>query len=292
MRELKALFYLAPALLVLGVFTVYPIVASFLLSLYADYDYFHDVVYRYGLDNYVYLYHDPDFRLALRNTLIFVMGVVPTSLFLSLGIALLLEKPLGLSGLFRTIYFIPTVTSTVAVAVVWRWIYHTDYGLLNYFLSLFHLDPIPWLTRPRWALPALILFAVWKSLGYNILLFLAGLSQIPKAYHDAARIDGASSFQRLRRITWPLLSPTTFFVAVVGFIGAFKVFDEVYALFGGQPGPVNSALTLVYYIYGKFFREQDYAVASAAAYVLFAITLVFTLGQFWLARKRVHYLGG
>ncbi|MBE3562146.1 MAG: sugar ABC transporter permease [Hydrogenibacillus schlegelii] len=244
---LKALGYLAPALAILGTFTIYPIVESFLLSFYADYDYFHDIVYRYGLDNYLYLLHDPEFHLALRNTGIFVLGVVPASVALSLGIALLLYRPIPLRSFFRTVYFLPTVTSVVAVAVVWRWIFHTDYGLFNYGLSLLGLEPVRWLTDPRWALPALILFAIWKSLGYNVVLFLAGLTNIPETYHLAARLDHAGAWRRFWSITFPLLWPTTFFVSIVSIIGAFKVFDEVYALFGGSPGPLSSALTLVYY---------------------------------------------
>lgn len=286
---LKALLYLAPALAVLITFTVYPILQSFLLSFYADYDYFRDIVYRYGLDNYRFLLQDPDFHLALRNTAIFVLGVVPASIALSLAVAFLLNSRIRLRAFFRTVYFIPTVTSIVAVAIVWRWIFHSDYGLMNYVLSLFGISPIHWLTDPKWALPSLILFSIWKSLGYNIVLFLAGLASIPETYHQAARIDQASAWSRFWHITFPLLSPTTFFVSIVSIIGAFKVFDEVYALFGGSPGPLKSALTLVYYIYLKFYREQDYAVASAAAYVLFLITFVFTLIQLYIGKKRVHY---
>ncbi|MBE3595501.1 MAG: sugar ABC transporter permease [Hydrogenibacillus sp.] len=286
---LKALLYLAPALAVLITFTVYPILQSLLLSFYADYDYFRDIVYRYGLDNYRFLLQDPDFHLALRNTAIFVLGVVPASIALSLAVAFLLNSRIRLRAFFRTVYFIPTVTSIVAVAIVWRWIFHSDYGLMNYVLSLFGISPIHWLTDPKWALPSLILFSIWKSLGYNIVLFLAGLASIPETYHQAARIDQASAWSRFWHITFPLLSPTTFFVSIVSIIGAFKVFDEVYALFGGSPGPLKSALTLVYYIYLKFYREQDYAVASAAAYVLFLITFVFTLIQLYIGKKRVHY---
>ncbi|CAM3449902.1 sugar ABC transporter permease [Hydrogenibacillus schlegelii] len=282
----KAFVYLAPALLVLGTFTIYPIVESFLLSFYTDYDYFHDRVYRLGFDNYLYLLKDPEFHLALRNTAVFVIGVVPISIALSLGIALMLYRPIPLRSFFRTVYFLPTVTSVVAVAVVWRWIFHSDYGLLNFGLGLLGIQPVRWLTDPRWALPALILFAIWKSLGYNIVLFLAGLSNIPETYHLAARLDRAGPWRRFWSITFPLLWPTTFFVSIVSIIGAFKVFDEVYALFGGSPGPLSSALTLVYYIFVKFYREQDYAVASAAAYVLFLITFLLTVIQLWIGRKR------
>lgn len=285
---LKVTLYLAPALVVLGTFTVYPIFSSLLLSFYANYDYFHDVVYRYGIDNYVYLFHDPSFWRALRNTVLFVLGVVPASLALSLGFALLLRQRLFGMAAFRTVYFLPVVTSVVAISVVWRWIFHTNYGLLNYVLSWFGVSPIPWLTSPKWALPSLVILAIWKSLGYNILIFLAGLSSIPEVYEQAARVDHATPWRRFWHVTFPLLAPTTFFVSVVSVISAFKVFDEVYALFGGNAGPVRSALTLVFYIFEKFYREQDYAVAAAASYVLFLLTFLLTLLQLWIGRKIVY----
>ncbi|MBE3594764.1 MAG: sugar ABC transporter permease [Candidatus Carbobacillus altaicus] len=286
---LKALLYLAPALIILVVFNIYPIITSFLMSLYTDYDYYHDIVYRYGFDNFLFLLQDEDFHLALRNTFIFVLGVVPASITLSLFIALLLNTNIKLRGFFRTIYFIPFVTSVVAISIVWRWIFHTEYGLLNYFLSWFGVSPIKWLTDPKWAMPSLIILAIWKGLGYNIVIFLAGLQNIPEHYYLAARIDRASRWQRFWNITWPLLSPTTFFVSIISVIGSFKVFDEIYALFDGRPGPVRSALTVVYYIFEKFYREQEYAVASAAAYVLFLIVFILTLLQLYIGKKRVHY---
>lgn len=286
---LKALLYLAPALIILIVFNIYPIITSFLMSLYADYDYFNDIVYRYGFDNFLFLLHDADFHLALRNTMIFVLGVVPASIAISLFIALLLNANIKLRGFFRTVYFIPFVTSVVAISIVWRWIFHTEYGLLNYFLSWFGISPIKWLTDPQWAMPSLIILAIWKGLGYNIVIFLAGLQNIPEHYYLAARIDRASRWDRFWHITWPLLSPTTFFISIISVIGSFKVFDEIYALFDGRPGPVRSALTVVYYIFEKFYRDQEYGVASAAAYVLFLIVFILTLIQLYIGKRRVHY---
>lgn len=160
---LKALLYLAPALIILGVFNIYPIIKSFLMSFYADYDYFNDIVKEYGFDNFAYLFRDQEFWTSIKNTFIFVLGVVPLSILISLGIAILLNSHIKLRGLFRSIYFIPFVTSVVAVSIVWRWIYHTEYGLMNYFLGLFHIDPIKWLTDPQWAMPALIIMSIWKG---------------------------------------------------------------------------------------------------------------------------------
>lgn len=288
-KTLKAFLYLAPALLILGVFNLYPIIKSFLMSFYTDYDYFNDVVYERGLDNYTFIFSDEEFWRSMWNTLIFVVGVVPISIILSLGIALLLNMSIKLRGLFRTIYFIPFVTSVVAVSIVWRWIFHTDYGILNYFLGFFGIDPIQWLTDPKWALPALIILAIWKGLGYNIIIFLAGLQNVNKQYYLAAQIDGASKWERFKNITLPLISPTTFFISIIAIINAFKVFDEVFALFGGQPGPAGSAQTIVYYIFNRFYGDWDFGVASAAAYMLFIVIFFFTLIQLYVGKKKVNY---
>ncbi len=286
---LKALLYLSPALMIIGVFNIYPIIKSFAMSFYSDYDYFNDVVYERGLDNFIYIMKDADFWLAMKNTFIFVIGVVPLSIIISLGIALLLNTNIYLRGFFRTIFFIPFVTSVVAVSIVWRWVFHTDYGLLNYFLGFFGVDPISWLTDPAWAMPSLIILSVWKGLGYNIIIFLAGLQNINKQYYLAAKVDGATAFYRFIHITIPLLSPTTFFISIVSIINSFKVFDEVFALFDRRPGPVNSALTVVYYIFDKFYVEWEFGIASAAAYVLFIVIFLFTLIQLYIGKRNVHY---
>lgn len=285
----KAFLYLFPALLIIGVFVIYPMIKSFLMSFYADYDFFNDVVYRYGFDNFVYLWNDQVFHQALKNTLIFVLGVVPISIILSLWIALMLNSITVLSKFFRTIYFIPFVTSVVAVSIVWRWIFHSNYGIMNYFLGLFGIDPIQWLTSTEWAMPALIILAIWKGLGYNIIIFLAGLQTIGDSYYNAARIDGANRWNRFIHVTLPQLAPTTFFITIISIINSFKVFDEIYALFDGQAGPSNSALTVVYYVFNKFYGEWNFGVASAAAYVLFLIIFIFTLIQFYISKKKITY---
>lgn len=286
---IKGLLYLFPALLILGTFNIYPIIKSLLISFYTDYDFFEDVVYERGLDNFLFVFQDREFWLAMKNTFIYVLGVVPLSIIISLFIAILLNSKINFRSFFRTIYFIPFVTSVVAVSIVWKWIFHTDYGLLNYFLGFFGISPISWLTDPDWAMPALIILAVWKGLGYNIIIFLAGLQNINSQYYLAARIDGASPWNRFKNITVPLLSPTTFFISIVSIINSFKVFDEVFALFGGNPGPANSALTVVYYIFEKFYGEWEFGIASAAAYVLFLVIFVFTLIQLYIGKKKVTY---
>lgn len=289
---LKALLYLLPAFAVIGVFTVYPLLKSLELSFFTKYDYFKDIVYATGWGNYAAVLHDPDFWLAMRNTLLFVCGVVPLSVALSLLIALMLNANIRFRGLFRTVYFLPYVTSLVAVAVVWQWIYHRDYGILNYFLGWLGVDPISWLNTPQLSIPALVLMSIWKSLGYNIIIFLAGLQTIDKQYEQAASVDGANYGRRLWYIVLPLLSPTTFFVTVVSAISSFKVFDEVYALFGGgggKAGPSDSALTIVFYVFRKFYAEWDFGTAAAASYLMFIVIALITALQFYIGKKKVHY---
>ncbi|WP_125704838.1 carbohydrate ABC transporter permease [Lacticaseibacillus daqingensis] len=287
--SLKALLYLLPMLVITVMFNIWPIISSFLMSFYKDYNFYTDEVGGLGFDNFLYLWNDPDFHLAVRNTLIFVAGVVPTTVILSLVIALLLNQIKVFSGFFRTVYFLPFVTSTVAIAMVWNWIYHSDYGLMNYFLGFFGVHPINWLTNPHYSLLALIIMSIWKGLGFNIILFLVGLNNIDKGYYNAAEIDGANALQRFWNVTIPLLSPITFLVSVNGIIGSFKVFDQIFALFQGTPGPGKADLTIVYYLYQKFYTEYKYPVAAASGVVLFFLILLVTLVQMWYSRKHVHY---
>ena len=270
-------------------FNIWPIINSFLMSLYTKYDFYTDKVSAWGFDNFVYLWNDPDFHLSVRTTLVFVVGVVPITVILSLIIALLLNQVKIISGFFRTVYFLPFVTSTVAIAMVWNWMFHSNYGLINYFMGWFGIHPINWLTDPHYALLALIIMSIWKSLGFNIILFLVGLNNIDHGYYEAAEIDGANARQRFWNITIPMLSPITFLVSVNGIIGSFKVFDEIFALFQGTPGPGKADLTIVYYLYQKFYTEYKYPIAAASGVVLFFLILLVTLVQLWYSRKHVHY---
>lgn len=281
--------YLLPALIILGAFSVYPIIKSLIMSFYADYNFFKDIVHSYGFDNFIYIFQDENFYKSLSNTFIFVIGVMPASIIISLVIAIFLNSKIKFGKLFRTIYFLPFVTSVVAVSIVWQWIYHSEYGILNYFLGWLGISTIEWLNDPKWSMPALIIMCIWKSLGYNIILFLAGLQNINPQYYLAAQIDGASKFKKFLHITVPLLSPTTFFVSIVVLINSFKVFDEVFALFNGRPGPAYSAQTIVYYIFEKFYNEWEFGIASAAAFVLFIIIFIFTLIQLYVGKRKVNY---
>ncbi len=284
-----SMFYLLPALSIIAVFQIYPIIKSLIMSFYTQYNYFKHIVFEYGFDNYINLFKDEKFILALKNTIVFVIGVVPISLILSLFIASILNSNIRFKSIFRNIYFLPFVTSTTAIAMAWRWIYHSQYGLLNYLLGLIGIDSISWLVDPKWSMLALIILSIWKTLGYNILIILTGLQNIDKQYYMAAKIDGAKPLKRFYKITLPLLSPTLFFVSITSLIGAFKVFGEVYILFEKMPGPLNSCLTMVYYIYDKLAVKYSYGMASAASVILFLIVLVITLIQFVISKKWVHY---
>lgn len=221
--------------------------------------------------------------------MIFVVGVVPLEVIISLTIAVLLNQIKVLAGFFRTVYFLPFVTSIVAISMVWKWLYNKDSGLINYFLSFIGIQPIDWLNDPKWALPALIILAIWKSLGFNIMLFLVALNNVDKRLYSAARLDGANAWQRFCHVTVPMISPMTFLIGVNAVIGSFKVFDEIFSLFGGQAGPGNSAMTVVFYLYRMFYEQNKYGIAAAAGVVLFFMILFVTLIQMWVSKKHVHY---
>ncbi len=232
-----------------------------------------------------------DFIKSIWNTAYYVILYVPADIILALLVALFLNRLKLFKAFLRTSYFMPFVTSIVAISLVWQWLYNDQYGLINYFLSFIGISPVAWLKSDVWTIPTIAIMSIWKTIGYNAIIFLAGLQSIDKSYYEAADIDGATNSQKLTYITWPLLSPMTFFVLIVSVIGAFKVFTEVYVLYQAVPGPYNnSGLTIVYYIFQTFYTNQQMGLASAAAYILFAIILVFTLVQFRAGQKRVEYL--
>ena len=282
------LAFVAPALALIGVFFFLPVVAGLVLSL-TDFDIYAladlSAVRFVGLGNYAALLASPVFWQALANTFTFVLVGGPLSVALSLAAALLLnEKLVRLKPLFRTVYFAPVVTTLVAVAVVWRYLYHPRFGLLNQALALVGIGPIDWLGNPRWAIPAIIVMAAWRSFGYNMVIFLAGLQAIPDSVYEAARLDGAGPWRRFRSITLPLLRPTMTFVAVMTMIGYFQLFAEPYVLTGGTGGPANATLTIVMLMYKEGFRWWNMGYAAAVAFVLFLVVLAATSLQLALRR--------
>lgn len=279
--------FVAPALAVIALFFLAPIAASLALS-FTDFDIYALADLRnlrfVGWGNYLALVDSPRFWVALGNTLYFVLAGVPLSIAVSLGAALLLESKLvRFRALWRTIYFAPVVTTLVAAAVVWRYLYHTKYGLANYALSWIGVDPIDWMGDPRWAMPAIIVLSVWKNFGYNMVIFMAGLGSIPRELYEAAEVDGAGALARFRHVTVPLLAPTFLFVGVTTMIGSFQFFAEPYVMTRG--GPEDSTYSLVMLMYEHGFRWWRLGVASSIAFVLFLITLAATLGHVWLQRR-------
>jgi len=290
-ESMAAYWYLFPAFLILGAFVFYPFFSAFRLSLF-KWSSLNPPGAFIGLDNYRYIFADRYFWKAMGHTFYYVGITVPVTLFLAILIATLLNKGLKLLSFARTSFFLSYISPIVAMVMVWRWMYNTDYGLINYFLSLFHVDAVAWLNDPRWTLPAVIILSIWHYVGYQAIILLAGMQGIEQQYYDAAKVDGASGFQTWWQVTVPLLSPQIFFVFVMSLIGSFKVFTEVNVLFNG-PGPLRSAETLVYYIIrsaGRIDNATNHTGrAAAASVVLFGIIFIFTIVQLTLTQKRVHY---
>src|SRR5688500_7948591 len=283
-----AWWFLAPALLLIGVFFFLPVFASLILSV-TDFDIYAvgDLANArfVGARNYVALLDNPLFWTALQNTFYFALIGGPLTVAVSLGAALLVNaKAVRFKSLFRTIYFVPFVTTLVAVAMVWRYLYQPQYGLLNYALGAVGVPPINWLGDPKWAMPAIILLAVWKNFGYNMLIFIAGLQAIPEELYEAAHLDGASAVQRFRHVTVPMLGQTLVFVSVITMIGYFQLSAEPYVM--AQGGPLRATTSVVLMMYEEGFRWWRMGFAAAVAFVLFLIILAATLVQFRLQRGR------
>ncbi|QSX75640.1 sugar ABC transporter permease [Lysobacter arenosi] len=280
--------FAGPALAVIGVFFGLPVLAALALSL-TDFDIYSlsDIAnLRFvGLGNYLGLLQNPLFWKALGNTLYFVVVGVPLSIAVSLAAALLLHSKLArFKPLFRTAYFAPVVTTVVAMAVIWRYLFHTGYGLVNWALSWVGIDAVDWLGDPKWAMPTIILFAVWKNFGYNMIIFLAGLQSIPEDLYEAARIDGASPLRQFRHVTLPLLGPVLLLVSILTLSGYFQLFAEPYVM--TQGGPLQSTVSVLYLMYDEGFKWWNLGNASAVAFMLFALMTAVTSGLFWFARRK------
>lgn len=276
-----AWLFLLPSVLGIAVFNLFPVLGSFWLSL-THWNLLGTPRF-VGLANYADLFADSRFYQVMAQTLGFVGLTVVLDVVLGLVLAVALNRKLKGRGLLRTAYFLPYITSMVAIAIVWGWLFDPRFGALNLALKAFGLAPVFWLSNPRWAMPSIVLVTVWKGLGYTMMLFLAGLQAIPAHYEEAAKLDGASATQRFLRVTLPLLSPTVFLVTTVSLINAFQAFDAVYMLTGGGPG--NQTSVIVYWLYQNAFTYFNMGKASAIAYVLFAVILAITLVQ-WALRKR------
>ncbi len=279
-------FFIFPQLFGVLAFVLFPLVYVLVLSL-LEWDGLSRPTF-VGPSNYSTELTSSEFRNALSNTVYYTVMVVPTSVVLSLMAALALNK-LRLKNFFRVIYFAPVVTSAVAAGVVWLWVYNPDFGLINSYLqNWFGIKGPNWLLDPTWVMPSIAIMSIWLSMGFYIVIFLAGLQGIPVTYIEAAKIDGANRFQRFWYITLPLLSPTTFFVFIIAIINSFQVFDQAFIM-TAEGGPANSAVTMVYYLRDLAFVDFVYGRSATVAVILFAIILAFTLLQFRVQRQWVHY---
>jgi multiple sugar transport system permease protein len=272
--------FLLPGVGGLLIFTVLPILASFVLAFFA-WDLLTPPQF-VGLQNYADIVGDKEFWAALTHTLTFIAGYLPLVIVAGLGMALAMNVAIRGIGFLRTLFFFPVVSSWVAVALLWSWLFNPKYGLVNYLLSLVGITGPGWLFDPQWAMPAIILTSVWKDLGFVLVLFLAGLQSIPLDYTEAAALDGAGRIGQLRHITLPLLAPTTFFVLIISLINSFQVFDQVWVMTGG--GPAGATTVLVERIVRHAFRYGEMGYAAALSWVLFFLVFAATIVQFRVQR--------
>jgi multiple sugar transport system permease protein len=290
-----AAIFLLPTLFFLVVLTLYPIIYAFWISLH-DWSLIPREYPFIGLDNYIRALQDNVTIKSLTNTFVYTLVTVPISMVLSLGLALILnQKNLPFRNLFRAIYFIPVITSWAAVSFVWRWLFEPRYGAVNSILGSLGIYGVTWLASPQWALPAIMVVAIWKSMGYNMVIFLAGLQGIPQEYYEAARIDGANRWQLFWTITFPLLNPTIVFVTVTAVIASLQVFTPVALMTapvfgsGEAGGPIYSTRVMVYHIYSTAFRSSQLGYGAAQAFILFAFVLIVTIVQLRVTRRDVSY---
>ena len=284
-ETLAAWLFILPSLIGFLIFTAGPVVAAGVISL-LNWNLFSSPTFA-GLKNFARLGPDPTFWSALGNTAYFTFVSVPLTLVVSLGLALLLNQGLRHIAVFRSLLLLPYATITVAVAFVWIWLYIPHNGLINAVLGWFGINGPAWLISDTWAMPALIAMSVWKSFGFGMVVFLAGLQAIPQQLYEAAKVDGSSAWQSFRSVTLPMLSPALFFVIVTSIIGSFQVFDQALIMTNGGPG--SRTTTLVMYIYRTGFENYDQGYAAAQSLVLFAFIVVITAAQFLLQRRLVHY---
>ncbi|MDD5495887.1 MAG: sugar ABC transporter permease [Candidatus Omnitrophica bacterium] len=286
-----AFLFIAPVVLLFLIFVVGPLIASFYWS-FTEYNGIHAPKW-VGVENYKNIFfHDARFWKSIRNTIFYTL-VIPPGVALSLLLAIAVDQRIRFKNFFRMIYFIPSVTSVIALSVIWKWLFAGEkYGLINYFLILIGLKPVDWLMSPFWTLPAIMIMSIWAGIGYNMLLFLAGLQTIPTTVYEAAEIDGANIWDKFRYITLPLLKPTMVFVVIMGFILSFQVFERIYIMTEsefGIGGVLDCALTVVAYLYDMGFRKFQMGYASALGYVVFAVVFIITIINIKFLKTKVEY---
>ena len=278
----KAWLFLLPSLVIIVLFSIYPLLRSLVMSFQKG-----SLINMKpaGLENYQKVLSDPVFYRALKNTALYAFTTVPVALILGLLIAWIIFEKVKHKSFFETIFFMPYVTSTIAIGIVFRYFFNGDYGIVNYILSIFGIPGLNWLDSVDLSMPTLIIFGIWSSLAFNIIILLAGLRNIDEEHYKIAKMFGATDGEIFRRITLPQLVPTIAFLLTVNIIGAFKVYTQVYALFAGQPGIAKSATTAVYYIYDKFHISGRPGIAMAATVILFLVILFCTFIQRKIVKK-------
>lgn len=281
----SAFLFLSPTLVIFSTFILFPVFFSFYLS-FQKWNMFSGEATYVGLDNYIRMFESSEFWIVLKNTAIYTIGTIPLNMALSLAIAYILNKKLAGKKFLRTAFFAPVIISPVAAAVIWRWMYDPNFGLVNYSIGLLGFNAINWLNEPTAAMFALIIMGVWKTFGINMVLFSAGLQGIPESYYEAAELDGAGKFARFWHITIPMLAPTTFFIMIMSMISSFQVFDLVYVLTSG--GPLGSTKVLVFYVYEYAFKFFEMGYASAISYFLFALLFILTMIQIRYMKSKVY----
>ena len=283
-RNRWGIVFILPQLISLVCLGIIPIVIAFVLSFF-DWNGFSAPVFT-GFQNFKAVFTDPDTGIAIKNTLVYSVIYVPCSIVLSLGLAMLLNKAWG-KMVYRAVFFLPQIVTSVGIAVVWSWIYQPQFGILNMILRFFGIEGKEWLRDPSTAMGAVIVMSIWWGLGYNIVLFLAGLQNVPRTYVEAAKIDGANERQVFFNITVPLISPTTLLVTITTMINAFQVFDQMFLLTSG--GPAKKTYTMAIHIYQTAFKSYELGKASTAALILFFVVVAVSVIQFKLSDKWVHY---
>ncbi len=278
---------LLPSLLGMFTFLMLPIASSFVLS-FSSWDLIGEVEW-VGLANYAKALGDPAVLGALRNTLTFILGYLPAVVAIALGLALLLNRKLKGRTFFRAVYFVPVVTSWVAVSLIWKWLLNPQYGLVNFALGFVGIKGPGWLFDPAWAMTGIVVTSVWKDIGFVTVIYLAGLQDIPEHLYEAAALDGATPWQRFWQITFPMLMPTTFFVTTISLISSFQVFDQVYVMTGG--GPAGATSVMVELIYKNAFSYFQMGYASTISWILFALIFAVTVAQ-QLLQKHVDRSDG
>lgn len=284
--SITPILFLLPALIPLAIFWVYPMFKSLLIS-FTDWDYVSPEYEYVGVSNYVDLLTDSAFYSVLLNTFVFSMGVVLPSVAGGLLLALLVSGKEKGMGIYRTLIFSPWVTPTVAVSIVWSWIYEPEVGFANWVLNLLQLPSLEWTSSSTWAMPAVIIVSIWKGVGWAMIFFLNALNKVPVSLYEAAELDGASKWRKLLHITVPLISPTTLFLTVIISIDSLQAYDQIQVL--TQGGPAGSTRTILYYYYQTAFEEFHMGKATAIAILLVIITAIFSFAQFVLSKRWVHY---